>query len=199
MFYPHPLGGLPWWQVAGAIAVLLAALTTLPVSFELQAPSAVFAGRLVVVFGYDGSHARVAANGRAGSRGSITYLPQIGLAIAVVWLAADLTADWRDRRPLVGLAAVSANCLGHRFVAADEALARRCCIIYACAGMHHAERGGSLQPWMCVEQSRALHGSCRAVSAGHGHQRPPQARVLAYNGETREKMAVWKRQWPLCR
>src|SRR5947208_14848232 len=43
--------------------------------------------------------------GWQGRADRYTYLPQIGLYIAVTWAAADLTALWRHRRAIVSTAA----------------------------------------------------------------------------------------------
>jgi hypothetical protein len=89
VFYPIPLA-IPAWQVAGA-AVLLAALTAFAVWKARQAPWLLvgwlwFLGTLVPVIG-------LVQVGRQAMADRYTYLPSIGLFVAIVWGIAELAGD----------------------------------------------------------------------------------------------------------
>jgi len=112
VFYPHPENRLPVWQILGAIAAL-ALLTAMTVALRKRAPYLVvgwlwYLGMLLPVIGI----LQVGWQGRADR---YTYLPQIGLYVAIAWGAADLTAKWRYQREILGAtAAVVILALGWR-------------------------------------------------------------------------------------
>jgi tetratricopeptide (TPR) repeat protein len=94
-FYPHPAiagGGHPWWQVAGSL-LLLAALSALALwRWRTQPWLAVgwlwYLGTLVPVIGLVQVGAQAAAD-------RYTYVPLVGIFVAVVWAACELL----DRLP----------------------------------------------------------------------------------------------------
>jgi protein O-mannosyl-transferase len=85
VFYPHPQDGLPTWQVAGAAAVLLAISVAALLAWRRLPYLFVgwfwYIGMLVPVIG-------VVQVGSQAMADRYTYLPQIGLCIAVAWGAA---------------------------------------------------------------------------------------------------------------
>ena len=94
VFYPIPLS-IPAWQVAGA-AALLAALTALAAWKARRAPWLLvgwlwFLGTLVPVIG-------LVQVGRQAMADRYTYLPSIGLFMAIVWGIAALA---RERRVVI--------------------------------------------------------------------------------------------------
>lgn len=101
-YYPYPSHGLPMEEVLAAILLLGAASATALVSWRrrpyLLAGWLWYLGMLVPVIGL----VQVAQQSHADR---YTYLPQIGLTVAVIWLAADLCAGWR-KSALVAVAAV---------------------------------------------------------------------------------------------
>ena len=106
VFYPHPEGRLPLWQVVAAVA-LLSAFTLGAFLLRRKYPYVIvgwlwYLGMLVPVIGF----VQVGLQGRADR---FTYLPHIGLSIILAWGIADLTTSWRHRRIL--LAAGSAIAL----------------------------------------------------------------------------------------
>jgi protein O-mannosyl-transferase len=115
VFYPYPVGGVPGWQVAGASAFLVAA-SALALAALRRCPAVAvgwcwYLGTLIPVIGL----VQVGAQARADR---YTYLPLVGLAIAVAWGVPALL----ERRPrLVRIAAVA----GFAGVAALAAVARR--------------------------------------------------------------------------
>jgi tetratricopeptide (TPR) repeat protein len=103
IFYPHPVyiydgeGGLSLAQVSGSALVLLA-LTILALALRRSAPYILagwlwYLGSSVVVIGLIQAGAQARAD-------RFTYFPQIGIAVAVCWGAADLL---RSRRWLAAV------------------------------------------------------------------------------------------------
>jgi len=103
-FYPHPRDGLSAGRVAAAAALVLGASGLALWNAQRRPYLAVgwfwYLGMLVPVSGL----VQVGLQARADR---YTYLPSIGLSIAVAWLAADLARTARARRAL-GLAAGAA-------------------------------------------------------------------------------------------
>ncbi len=91
-FYPYPENGLPAWKIAAAAAVLLA-VTAAAVAWRRWMPYLFvgwfwYLGMLVPVIG-------LVQIGEQAMADRYTYLPQIGLGIAIVWGVARLVS----RRP----------------------------------------------------------------------------------------------------
>jgi tetratricopeptide (TPR) repeat protein len=101
VFYPHPRDALPAWQ-AWAAGALLVALTVL----ALRA----WSGRRYLAVGWLWMLVLLAPVigivqvGGQAMADRYTYLPLVGLAIAVSWGAFDLAPGARGRRALAGLA-----------------------------------------------------------------------------------------------
>ena len=121
VFYPHPNGGFPAWQV-GAAFLVVAALTTLALRQARRRPYLLvgwlwYLGMLVPVIGL----VQVGDQARADR---YTYLPHIGLFVAIVWGAADALADRpRLRASAIGgaiLAAVAFALVTHTQIAVWE-------------------------------------------------------------------------------
>jgi tetratricopeptide (TPR) repeat protein len=104
MYYPHPgsiHASIPAWKVAGA-AALVAALTAFALREAGRRPFLAtgwlwFLGTLVPVIGL----VQVGAQAMADR---YTYVPLIGLFIAIVWGAHDLLGSWRLRDRLLPVA-----------------------------------------------------------------------------------------------
>ena len=99
VFYPHAAGNLPVWKVAGA-AVVLACITAGAIVFWRRYPYWLvgwlwYLGMLVPVIGLVQAGSQAMAD-------RFTYLPQIGLCIALVWGMADVCRSWPYRRWLCG-------------------------------------------------------------------------------------------------
>ena len=100
-FYIHAEGRLAIWQVLGAIALLIA-ITTFAVILRRKLPFLVvgwlwYLIMLLPVIGI----VQVGLQGRADR---YTYLPQIGIILAVVWMIRDLSSSWRRRTLIVATA-----------------------------------------------------------------------------------------------
>ena len=103
VFYPHPENRLPLWAIISA-ALLLICATAAVIAVRKQRPYFLtgwlwYLGMLVPVIGL----VQVGWQGRADR---YTYLPQIGLYVAVAWAVADLTARWRHQRTIMSVAAI---------------------------------------------------------------------------------------------
>jgi tetratricopeptide (TPR) repeat protein len=103
VFYPHPENRLPGWEVSLALIVLVG-ITAVAFVFRKKAPYFVigwlwYLGMLVPVIG-------LLQVGWQGHADRYTYLPQIGLYIAVTWAVTDLTRSWRFQRIALAAAAV---------------------------------------------------------------------------------------------
>src|ERR1700757_1277712 len=112
VFYPHPENRLPIWQISLAF-ILLVGITTAAFVFRKKVRYFVtgwlwYLGMLVPVIG-------LVQVGWQGHADRYTYLPQIGLYVAVTWAVADLTRSWRFRRiALSGAALVVVGALSWR-------------------------------------------------------------------------------------
>ena len=105
VFYPYPQEIPPAWQIAVAIVALIA-ITTAAVIARRRHPYLLvgwlwYLGMLVPVIGL----VQVGAQARADR---YTYLPQIGVCLALVLTVADITAQWRHRRVGCGIASAIA-------------------------------------------------------------------------------------------
>jgi tetratricopeptide (TPR) repeat protein len=103
VFYPHPENRLPLWEISLALIVLVA-ITATAFRLRKKAPYLTtgwlwYLGMLVPVIG-------LVQVGWQGHADRYTYLPQIGLYIAVTWAVTDLTRSWRFQRMALGVAAL---------------------------------------------------------------------------------------------
>ena len=102
-FYPYPSQGLPGWQITVSVAVI-ASLTWLAWSSREGRPYLLtgwlwFVGMLVPVLG-------IVQVGKQSHADRYTYLPQVGLALLVVWAVADISMRWERRHLTLGFVAV---------------------------------------------------------------------------------------------
>ncbi len=103
VFYPHPESRLAIWEIVYCVAVLIC-ITLTALALRNRRPYLVtgwlwYLGMLVPVIGL----VQVGWQGRADR---YTYLPQIGLYIALTWAVADLTAFYRYQRATLSVAAI---------------------------------------------------------------------------------------------
>jgi len=103
VFYPHPENRLPLWELSLAMIVLVG-ITAAAFVLRKRAPYFVtgwlwYLGMLVPVIG-------LLQVGWQGHADRYTYLPQIGLYIAVTWAVTDLTRSWRSQRTALSVTAV---------------------------------------------------------------------------------------------
>jgi tetratricopeptide (TPR) repeat protein len=103
VFYPHPENRLPVLEISLAF-ILLVGVTAAACVFRKKAPYFMtgwfwYLGMLVPVIG-------LVQVGWQGHADRYTYLPQIGLYIAVTWAVTDLTRPWRFQRMALGVSAL---------------------------------------------------------------------------------------------
>jgi len=103
VFYPHPENRLPVLEISLAF-IILVGITTAAFVFRKKAPYFVtgwlwYLGMLVPVIG-------LVQVGWQGHADRYTYLPQIGLYIAITWAVTDLTRSWRIQQMALGAAAL---------------------------------------------------------------------------------------------
>ena len=103
VFYPHPENRLPVLEISLAFIVLVG-ITAVAFVFRKKAPYFMtgwlwYLGMLVPVIG-------LVQVGWQGHADRYTYLPQIGLYVAVTWAVADLTASWRVQQIALSIAAL---------------------------------------------------------------------------------------------
>ena len=101
VFYPHPESGLPIWKVVAA-ALALAGISAAALAWRRRFPYLFvgwfwYLGMLVPVIG-------LVQVGSQAMADRYTYLPQIGLCLAVTWGVAQLAASWPHRRWVCGVA-----------------------------------------------------------------------------------------------
>src|SRR5438874_6798277 len=101
VLYPYPEKNFLLPMIVGCAALLIA-LSTIAIIYRKQFPFLFtgwfwFVGMLVPVIG-------VVQVGRQAHADRYTYLPLIGITIAIVWLIAELTARWRFRKQIGALA-----------------------------------------------------------------------------------------------
>ena len=94
VFYPHARAALPSWQVAGAL-LLLAAISLGVLVWRRSCPALLigwcwYLGMLVPVIG-------LVQVGGQSMADRYTYLPQIGLVIALTWAAKQILEAWSYR------------------------------------------------------------------------------------------------------
>jgi len=103
VFYPHPENRLPVLEISLALIVLVGT-TAAAFRFRKRAPYFItgwlwYLGMLVPVIG-------LVQVGWQGHADRYTYLPQIGLYIAVTWAVTDFTRSWRFQRMALTATAV---------------------------------------------------------------------------------------------
>jgi Flp pilus assembly protein TadD len=103
VLYPHPEDFFPFLVIAGSIA-LLVVLTALALIFRKRFPFFLtgwfwYLGMLVPVIG-------IVQVGRQGHADRYTYLPLIGVLVALVWLVAEVTKSFRFQKQIGAIATV---------------------------------------------------------------------------------------------
>jgi len=103
VFYPHPGKNIGWFGVLVALLILVG-LTLMALRFRVRRPYLAvgwfwYLGMLVPVIG-------ILQSGEQAHADRYTYLPMIGILIAVVWALEDRTRKWRVRKHPVIIAGI---------------------------------------------------------------------------------------------
>jgi tetratricopeptide (TPR) repeat protein len=104
LFYPHPGADLPIWKVVGA-GMLLASISAAALAGWRRRPYLVvgwlwYLGMLAPVIGMTQAGLQARAD-------RFTYLPEIGLCLALIWAAREACHGWSVRRWAYGVASAS--------------------------------------------------------------------------------------------
>lgn len=103
IFYPHPHDQLSLFAVVGSAIIIIA--ITIATIFLRQKRPYLFVGWvwfLAMIFPVLG----IFQAGLQARADRFTYLPHIGISIAVAWTIADVTQHWRNARGIVATAAL---------------------------------------------------------------------------------------------
>ena len=137
VFYPYPQNGLPPWEVALA-GTLLAGLSAVAVWQRRKQPWMMMGWLwyLVMLLPVVG----IIQVGNQAHADRYTYLPQIGIYVAVTWLAAEWGAKWHADRAAFGglMAAVLSSADGLR-LETDHVLGKQRNLVDPCARLHHRQ------------------------------------------------------------
>jgi tetratricopeptide (TPR) repeat protein len=101
IFYPHPKGSLPFWEVGLALVMLV--ITSAAIFLQRKRYLYLITGwlwYLVMILPVIG----LVQVGWQAHADRYTYLPQIGISIIVAWGVADLGRGWHFRRFVTGFA-----------------------------------------------------------------------------------------------
>jgi protein O-mannosyl-transferase len=104
VFYPHPDDRLAFWQV-GLAAIFLIAVTWTAFAIRKRHPYVLvgWLWYLIMLLPVIG----IIEVGLQGHADRYTYLPHVGLYIALTWLIADFSVSLRARKQILGTAAVA--------------------------------------------------------------------------------------------
>jgi len=99
IFYPHPHDQLNLWLVLSALALLIA-ITLIAIFLREKRPYVIVGWfwYLLLVFPVLG----IVQAGLQGRADRFTYLPHIGITLALTWSCADVAQRWRNGRLLLG-------------------------------------------------------------------------------------------------
>ena len=195
MFYPYPQG----WPLATvlAAAALLAAVTLAAIWLIRRRPYVAvgwfwFMGMLVPVIG-------LVQVGRHAMADRYTYLPLIGLFLALVWLCAELLPPWRYR--LAALSLISCLALGAclttthlqlRHWQNSETLARHALRVTADNYVAENNLGAALLQAGKVEEALVHSAAALKIKPDFAPAHNNLALILAGKGRQEEAIAHWR-------
>ncbi len=147
-YYPHPEGDLPVWKVIGALAMLACISVGVLAGWRRYPYLLVgwlwYVGMLIPVIG-------LVQVGKIAMADRYTYLPQIGLCIALAWGPIDVCRSWPYRRWLCGVtsALVLAVLMGCAW-RTDVFLVRQRDVMAPHHCLYFPELAGPQQPRHCL-------------------------------------------------
>ena len=201
LFYPFPLNPFPWWQVSLA-ALLLVAISFLSISGQKKNPWS-FTGwfwylvMLVPVIGI----IQVGMQSRADR---YTYLPEIGLAIAVVWGVVELTTRWPYQKQVLAGAAVATSvalavCTWSQlgYWRDSETLWKHAIAVTSNNDVAHAYLADLLLRENRIDESRAQAEEALRIRPDNSNAQNNLALALFRSGRLREAVDHWRRSLEL--
>ncbi len=197
VLYPHPGDGLALWKIAAA-AVLLVVVTGAVVLLRRRAPYLLvgwfwYVGMLVPVIG-------LVQVGRQAMADRYTYLPQIGLCIAIAWGAKQFVGSRVWLRPVCGAAAVLviavfAACAWHQtaYWRNGETLWTRAIECTRRNPAAHYNLGVVLAGQQRIDEAIAEYGKAVAADPDYAEARFNMAVLLNHQGRTDEAIEQYRR------
>lgn len=201
LFYPFPQNPFPWWQVALAVVSLLL-ISGLAILWRRTQPWFFagwfwYLGMLVPVIGF----VQVGMQSRADR---YTYLPQIGLAIALIWGLAELTACWRYRRLIfgtsaaaVGVALVACTWLQLSYWRDSETLWNHTIAVTSNNDLAHAYLADLLLRQNRIEEASVQAEEALQIRPDNSYAQNNLALALFRSGRLLEAVEHWKRSLEL--
>jgi tetratricopeptide (TPR) repeat protein len=186
IFYPHPYDELAWSQVVVALPTL-AAITAAAAAMWRRHPYLIVGwlwnlGMLVPVIG-------LVQVGMQSMADRYTYLPQIGIYIAIAWGAAAMTARWPQTRGPVAAGAVAAlillavmACLQTERWRSNEALWRHTLASTRDNSLAHKQVGSALSKLGRRDEALAEFGKAMALQHDAADLRQNMAATLNEDG-----------------
>src|SRR5436190_7417110 len=201
VFYPLPQNLFPWWQVALAVVFLLFG-SVVAIAWRGTRPYFFtgwfwFLGMLVPVIGI----IQVGMQSRADR---YTYLPEIGLAVAVVWGTAELIRGWHYQKQIlatlavivsVALAACTSTQLG--YWRDSETLWSHTIAVTSNNDVAHAYLADWLLRENRIEESRLQAEEAVQIRPGSSDAQNDLALALFRSGRLREAADHWQRSLEL--
>ncbi len=196
-FYPHAESNLPLWKVFASTAVLVGisvgALTQWRRRPYLLVGWLWYVGMLVPVIG-------IVQVGTQAMADRYTYLPQIGLYLALTWAALDLCRSWPHRRWLWGVTsalvlAVLMGCAWRQtsFWYDSETLWPHALACTASNCVAHNDWGNALISRGQVQEAIAHYQEALAVDPAYSEAHNNLANALAKQGRLDEALAHYRR------
>jgi protein O-mannosyl-transferase len=203
VFYPLPQNLFPWWQVALAVVLLLFG-SVVAIRWRGTRPYLFtgwfwYLGMLVPVIGI----IQVGMQSRADR---YTYLPEIGLALAVIWGTAELSTRWRYQKQIlatsavivsVALAAATSTQLG--YWRDSETLWSHTIAVTSKNDVAHAYLADWLLRENRIEESRLQAEEAVQIRPDSSDAQNDLALALFRSGRLREAADQWQRSLALNR
>jgi tetratricopeptide (TPR) repeat protein len=192
-FYIHPENRLPVWQIALA-CIFLVAISAIAFRLRRERPYLIvgWCWYLVMLLPVIG----LVQVGLQGHADRYTYLPQIGLCIAITWTMGDLIARWRAKSPVLISFAASGVIIAFALLAwrqtthwrDAESLWRHALKIEPDNDVAHAGLAGILLPRGQVGE--AIEHYERAIALRPGNAAAQHGLAMAFASEHRTDEAI---------
>ncbi len=197
VFYPHPENNLPIWQITLAGA-LLAGVTLIALILRKRCPY-IFTGwfwYLIMLFPVIG----IFQVGLQGHADRYTYLPQIGLYVAITWAIADLAARRRNRGAVLTCAGAAAIVLlslvawkQTSYWKNSETLWRHALAVSSSNDVAQAGLGGVLLGRGKIDEAIGNFQEALRIRPGNAEVHRSLAEALMQKGNAVEAISHWEK------